>query len=182
MTNPLAVNWDQFNKISSFKTDWKMPVQLFKTWGFFLLPGGHLTLQFLYSSFHNSLIQHDFQAAWFYFCEPVKQEKKKLQHVNYMQCHHLQFSSNIWKVLRPSVKYMCMWESGNQHYVISRCDTEEGFFSVCWHEDLEKAETKMKIRAKKKLPNIPGSRNSVPLFLFPFIPSSFEMDFHPSIL
>lgn len=75
-------------------------------------------------------------------------KKRKLEHVNYMQCHRLQFSSNIWKVVRFSVKYMCMWESGNQHYVLG-CDTEGGFYRVWRYEDLETAETKMKIWEKK---------------------------------
>lgn len=150
-------------------------MRLFKTLGFFLLPSGHLTPQFLYSSFHNS-IQHDFQAAWFYFREPMKQEKKKLQHVNYMQCHQLQFSSNIWKVVRFSVKYMCTWESGNQHCIF-RCDTEGGFFSVWRYEDLETAETKMKIWGKKKLPSIFAYIHSVPLFLLPFRSLFFQNGF-----
>lgn len=84
--------------------------------------------------------------------------------------------NNIWKVLRFSVKYMCMWESGNQHYVL-RCDTEGGFFSVWRYEDLEKAETKMKIWEKKKLPHILGYIHSVPLIMSLFIPSSFKNGF-----
>lgn len=109
-------------------------------------------------------------------------KKRKLEHVNYMQCHRLQFSSNIWKVVRFSVKYMCMWESGNQHYVLG-CDTEGGFYRVWRYEDLERAETKMKIWGKKIF--CPIFLVIFILFLYscsPFIPSSFKMDFHPCIL
>lgn len=75
---------------------------------FFLLPSSHLTPQFLYSSSHNSSIQHDFQAAWFYFCEPMKQEKKEASTYKLYAMPSLSILNNIWKVLRFSVKYMCM--------------------------------------------------------------------------
>lgn len=120
--------------------------------GVFLLPSSHPTPQFLYSSFHNYSIQHDFQAAWFYFCKPMKQEKKEAS-----TCE-LQAMASLWilikhkKVVRFSVKYMCIGK--------------------IWKK--QKLTWRFK---KKKLPNILDYIHSVPLFLFPFHSLFFQNGF-----